>query len=200
MVLTRPLQTRIVAAATATVLSLTACDTIRGLFGTPLFRPDSAEVATLVRSYHFVDTLAPVASIVPLPGNTSVPDLEAPTDITIARAVPNTPPGPSGKVIMALVHSNRAYKHLGIAVGDNYVWRDSTSGDKKKWLTFMVPATVSSDAKKLKRDTVEYSMGDHKQPRLVRAVTRSVSFGVCLEDPACGTGHCGYGDVDAAYY
>jgi hypothetical protein len=187
--------------AAGVLLSLPACTKRRTVADTTLLlaKPDSAEVAALATLYHFETGTPPIQSLVPLPTGTSVPDADAPTDFTIARAVPNTPPGPTGKVIMALVHSDKPYRHLGIAVGNNYVWRDATDPDATKWRTFMVPVTLSSDAKKLKRDTREYSMGDHTQPRLVRAVTSSLSFGVCLDDPACSTtGHCGYGDVDAS--
>lgn len=185
--------------AAAALLSLSACTKSRGVADTTLIvaKPDSAEVAALAALYRFESPTPPMQSSVPLPAGTSVPDADAPTDFTIARAVPITPPGPAGKVILARVHSDKPYKHLGVAVGDNYVFRDATNADPVKWATFMVPVTLSSEAKKLKRDTSEYSKGDHTQPRLVRAVTNSVSFGVCLDDPACSTGHCGYGGVDA---
>jgi hypothetical protein len=180
------------------LLSLSACTASRGGFDPTLLfpKPDSAEVAALAQNYRFVNPIAPIPSLVPLPPGTAVPDADEPT-ITIARAVPIRPPGPSGKVILALVRSDKPYQHLGIAVGDNYVWRDATDADPKRWRTFMVPVSFSSNAKKLKRDTTAYSSGDHTQPRLVRRVTNSVSLGVCLDDPACGTGHCGYGDIDS---
>src|SRR5256885_9155959 len=90
----RRVQTGVVVAA-ATLLSLTACNKIRSLFvEAPPFRPDSAEVAALAAGYHFVEPIAPIQSIVPLPAGTSVPDSAAPTNLTIARAVPNTLPGP----------------------------------------------------------------------------------------------------------
>jgi hypothetical protein len=159
-------------------------------------KPDPAEVAGLAKSYTFVNPRGPVPPVNPLPSGTGVPDNEAPTAITIARAVPTVTPAPSGKVILALVHSDRPYKHLGIAAGDNYVWRDESNSKPKKWVTYMVPAGANSNPKQLKRGKKKYSDGEHSEPRLVRTETRGrLAFGACLDDPACGSGHCGYGDV-----
>ena len=165
-------------------------------------KPTQAEVIELAKSYTFPNPTAPVAPIADLP-NPDLPDTDAPTKITIARAVPNTPPGPSGRVLMALVYSDKPYKRLGIEAGNNYIFRDSTEKDPKKFETYMVPADAGSsgDAKKLKRAPEKFSDGDHTEPRLVKTtakvMTRSLlAFGACLEDPGCGSGHCGYGDLD----
>ena len=161
----------------------------------PPKKPDPAEVMELAKSYDFVNPQGPVAPSTALP-DPGVPEADAPT-MTIARAVPKVSPAPAGKVIMALVHSDKAYKQLGIEAGDNYIWRDSTDSDNKKWETYMVPASAGSDPKKMKRAADKFSDGDHTEPRLVRSMTKALlAFGACLEDPACGSGHCGYGDVD----
>jgi hypothetical protein len=178
----------------AAALSLQACND--GEEVEAATKPVPAEVKALAGRYTFVNPSGPVAPMNPLPSGTGVPTTEAPSAITIARAVPTVAPAPSGKVILALVHSDRSYKHLGIAEGDNYVWRDESDPKPKKWVTFMVPAGAGSDPKQLKRGKKKYSDGEHSEPRLVRAVTRlGVAFGACLDDPACGSGHCGYGNV-----
>jgi hypothetical protein len=165
-------------------------------------KPTQAEVIELAKSYTFPNPREPVAPIADLP-NPDLPESEVPTTFTIARAVPVTPPGPVGRVLMALVYSNKPYKRLGIETGNNYIFRDSTERDAKKFETYMVPADPGSsgDAKKLKRASEKFSDGDHTEPRLVKSATKVMTgalfaFGACLEDPGCGSGHCGYGDLD----
>jgi hypothetical protein len=165
-------------------------------------KPDTAEVLALAARYRFVNPRPPVPSIVPLPGGTGVPSADAPTDFTIERAVPITSPAPEGKVILARVHSNKAYAHMGVADGYNYVWRDQRLPRPFKhwWKTYMVPEK-GADPKRLKRGKEEYSHGDSTEPRLVVMSDRGTgltAFGACLDDPNCGSGHCGYGEVDAA--
>jgi hypothetical protein len=188
--------------AASVLLSMQACDRTPKGADTAQARakkPDPAAVAALAKSYDFVDPAAPVDAVTPLPDGTAVPEGAAPTVLTIARAVPTASPAPSGEVILALVNSNKAYPPLGIEVGDNWIWRNQADADPKKWDTYMVPAAAGSDPKKLKRDNKEYSNGSHEQPRLVRSINKAVlSFGACLDDPACGSGHCGYGDLDRA--
>jgi hypothetical protein len=158
-------------------------------------KPDPVAVIALANSYSFVNPSGPVNAITPLPPGDGVDEKDVPT-MTIARAVPKVAPAPAGYVILALVNSDKPYKRLGVETGDNYVWRDETDADSKNWDTYMVPASPTSDPKKLKRESKKYSDGEHTEPRLVRSVTRAeFSFGACLEDPACGSGHCGYGDV-----
>jgi hypothetical protein len=164
-------------------------------------KPTQAEVIELAKSYTFPNPRPPVSPIADLP-NPDLPDGQAPTTFTIARAVPVTPPGPVGRVLMALVYSDKPYKRLGIEVGNNYIFRDSTEKDPKKFETYMVPADPGSsgDAKRLKRASEKFSDGDHTEPRLVKTATKVMTrsllaFGACLEDPGCASGHCGYGDL-----
>jgi hypothetical protein len=186
-------------------LSLLACTQAGNAGGKGASRdkkPSQAEVLKLAASYTFPNPRAPVAPIADLP-NPDLPDTDAPTKLTIARAVPITPPGPVDRVLMAVVYSDKPYKRLGIEVGNNYIFRDSSEHDPKKFETYMVPADPGSsgDAKKLKRASEKFSDGDHTEPRLVRTVTKlmtgsMLAFGACLEDPGCGSGHCGYGDLE----
>jgi hypothetical protein len=177
------------------LLSLQACTGNQADLGRK--KPDPTQVAELVTHYDFVDPTGPVAATIPLPDGTQLPDAAAPVAFTIARAVPKSSPAPSGKVILALIKSDKPYPHLGIAAGDNYVWRDATNPDPSKWETYMVQLAPAANFKKLKRGSTHYSTGDPTQPRLVKAVSRGfVAFGVCLDDPMCGSGHCGYGDVE----
>ncbi|NUO38942.1 MAG: hypothetical protein HOQ19_03520 [Gemmatimonadaceae bacterium] len=192
----------------AAAFSLQACNQSGNQNGSPATekppgdkKPTQAEVLELAKSYSFPNPTPPVAPIANLP-NPDMPEADAPTKITIARAVPITSPGPSGRVLMALVYSNKSVKRLGIEEGNNYIFRDSTSRDPKTFETYMVPADPGSsgDAKRLKRASEKFSDGDHTEPRLVKSaakvMTRSMlAFGACLEDPGCTSGHCGYGDL-----
>ncbi|HET9013175.1 MAG TPA: hypothetical protein VFN38_15220 [Gemmatimonadaceae bacterium] len=158
-------------------------------------KPTQAEVIALARSYTFVGPTIPVTALAPIP-NAGVKDVDAPSAITIARAVATVSPAPWPEKLLALIHSDKEYKPLGIEAGDNYIWRNEDGSDPKQWETYIVPAAAGANVRKFKRSGAEYSSGDHTQPRLVVQVTRSVvTFGACLEDPACGTGHCGYGEV-----
>jgi hypothetical protein len=186
-------------------LSLLACTQNADSGGKTVARdlkPTQAEVIELAKSYDFPNAKEPVAPIADLP-DPDLPEADAPTKLTIARAVPKTPPGPVGRVLMALVYSDKPYKRLGIEEGNNYVFRDSTGKDPKKFETYMVPADPKSsgDAKKLKRDSDKYSEGDHTEPRLVKTAAKRMTgtmlaFGACLEDPGCTSGHCGYGGLE----
>lgn len=160
-------------------------------------KPVQSEVLALAKSYSFVHPLGPVETAYPLPKGTGVVSADAPKKITIARAVPSVTPAPSGKVIIALISSDKPYPFLGIAAGNNYVWRDESSSSSKKWVTYMVPELAGADPKRLKRTGKKYSDGEHTEPRLVHELKRRGldAFGACLDDPMCGSGHCGYGNV-----
>lgn len=173
-----------------------ACADNVGIFSS---KPTQSEVLELAKSYDFVNPTGPIPAANPLPDGTGVPANQAPTSLTIERAVPKVSPAPEGKVILARVHSDKAYQHLGIEEGDNYIWVDRHLPKLLKhwWRTYMVPAKAGSDAKRLKRSDDEYSHGDPTEPRLVMMIVRGIeSFGACLDDPNCGSGHCGFGDVE----
>ena len=112
--------------------------------------------------------------------------------IATARLKPSTPQ-PVHRII-ARITSDAPYPNMGIQSGYNYVWRNSWSdADTASWVTRMV-SRDSLTALDLIRDARrrEYTHGDPKEPRLVILKVHSVSLSMCLDDPMCPTGHCGY--------
>ena len=115
--------------------------------------------------------------------------------MTIATATrkPGVPP-PSDQ-ILARIRSVRAYPPMGLAEGDNYIVRSSRDTAMSGALvTQIIPLNRAAARYGLTRDSRkhEYTHGDPREPRLVIIKVHSVALGVCLEDPVCGTGHCGY--------
>lgn len=114
--------------------------------------------------------------------------------MTIATAkLKANAPQPAHRII-ARITSDAPYLNMGIHAGLNYVWRNSWSdADTASWVTRMV-SRDSLTALDLIRDSRrrEYTHGDPKEPRLVILKVHSVSLSMCLDDPMCPTGHCGY--------
>ena len=123
-----------------------------------------------------------------------VPDGEIPRMwISTATLKPNVPV-PKDRII-ARIRSERAYPLLGIAAGENYVWRNSRDARRaKSWVTLVVAADSALARHTLKRDErlMEYTHGEPAEPRLVILQVHSQSLSMCLDDPMCSTGHCGY--------
>lgn len=97
--------------------------------------------------------------------------------------------------IIAVIRSNGDYPALGIYAGNNYIWRSSWDRSAAEtWENKVVPGNLEKRAHTLTRDPRmhEYTDGPPGVPRLVRVTVRSMAFVVCLDDPMCGTGHCGH--------
>jgi hypothetical protein len=97
--------------------------------------------------------------------------------------------------ILARIHSSGDYAPMGIRAGDNYIWRSSWDSTKAaSWVTSIVPGDSAATRHTLQRDArlTEYTHGDAAEPRLVRITVHSLAIGVCLSDPVCTSGHCGY--------
>jgi hypothetical protein len=113
--------------------------------------------------------------------------------IATARLKPNAA-RPLHRII-ARITSQRAYPNMGIQRGYNYVWRSSWfDADSSGWKTLIIPRD-SSTSRALVRDRrrQEYTHGrSPEEPRLVILKVHSVALGLCLDDPMCPTGHCGY--------
>jgi hypothetical protein len=168
-------------------------------------RPDkTAILASAKADYEYEDPArGPVPATDPtaIP-NPGVPQTDAP-NLTIRKARRKNIVVMPKEEVLALVYSDKRYSPLGIIADTNYIWRDRSDADSTKWKVYMVPDDATNDLKKLKRDKdkKEYSRDrDPTKPRLVTGGKKRAAFvvGVCLEDPACGTGHCGYGDVDSS--
>ena len=113
--------------------------------------------------------------------------------ISTATLKPNVPV-PKDRII-ARIRSERAYPPMGLAAGVNYIWRNSRDARRaKEWKTLVVPADDQPARHVLTRDTrmMEYTHGDPAEPRLVILQVHSQALAMCLDDPMCSTGHCGY--------
>lgn len=97
--------------------------------------------------------------------------------------------------LIARIMSDGDYPAMGIYRGMNFVWRSSwDTTAAATWVTKVVPMTPSATEHVLKRDPRlhEYTSGDPAEPRLVQVSKASYAFAACLDDPMCGSGHCGY--------
>jgi hypothetical protein len=100
-----------------------------------------------------------------------------------------------GHRLIARIKSNGDYADMGIHTGMNFIWRSSwDSTAAATWVTKVIPTKPAAPEYILHRDARlhEYTSGDPAEPRLVRVTKASFSFAACLEDPMCGSGHCGY--------
>jgi len=121
----------------------------------------------------------------------------APTKLTIAKALRVSTPSPLVEEVLARIVSDRAYPELGILPGANYVWRYRKNPDPTTWQVYIIPDKPAPLEKLLTRGDSSFTDGDHTQPRIVRGeITKAalvgIVFGACLDDPACTSGHCGY--------
>ena len=124
-----------------------------------------------------------------------VSDTTAVPRMTIATASLKSGVVPPQERILARIHSSGDYAPMGIHAGDNYIARSSSDTTAAaQWVTKVVSANASAMAYQLRRDarSIEYTHGEPREPRLVRITVHSVAIAVCLSDPVCSSGHCGY--------
>ena len=115
--------------------------------------------------------------------------------MTIATAKLKPGAQPPAYPVLARIRSSGDYPPMGIHAGDNFIWRSSSDTTMAaNWATKLVAGRDSATSYSLHRDTrsIEYTHGDPKEPRLVRITVHSMAIGVCLSDPVCSSGHCGY--------
>jgi hypothetical protein len=130
------------------------------------------------------------------PGPTS-PDAAAPTTITIATMTLKPSRAHGSRRLLARITSDKDYPLLGIYTGQNFVWRnswDTTAVSAPAWINTVTPAAPGKPDHVLTRDPRpnRYPAYDAAhQPSLHKLTVRSVVYIVCLDDPMCGTGHCG---------
>jgi hypothetical protein len=130
------------------------------------------------------------------------PDFSGPTvrDGQVPHVVIQTATLKPGKVrpegrIIARIYSDSAYRNLGLQRGYNYVWRNSwNDADTATWVTKIIPQENAGEHV-LTRDSrhLQYARDmPAKVPRLVILRVNSEALTICLDDPGCPTGHCGY--------
>jgi hypothetical protein len=123
---------------------------------------------------------------------------DAPPHMTIATLTlkPGRPRGT--RQLMALIKSDEAYAPMGIAEGENVVWRDtwdSTAVAAERWINVVTPRKRGKPDHTLRRDPRRDrypALSVPHQPRLIVLSVRSFALIACLDDPSCGTGHCGH--------
>ena len=130
------------------------------------------------------------------PGS-SVPDSAAPR-MTASTMTLKTGHARSTRRLLARITSSRDYPPMGIYAGVNYVWRntwDTTSVAAARWTNIITPDATGRPDKRLVRDArldrFPITLGLH-EPSVVRLRVNSYAFEVCLDDPVCPSGHCGY--------
>jgi hypothetical protein len=98
--------------------------------------------------------------------------------------------------LIARIKSDGDYPGIGIREGTNFIWRSSwDTTTAATWITKVVPMKASAPEYVLHRDARlhEYTSGSSAaEPRLVKVAVASFAFATCLDDPMCGSGHCGY--------
>ena len=117
--------------------------------------------------------------------------------ITIATATQlPRPPRVPGHMFIARLTSSAAYSQMGLAPGENYVWRDSSAGAEGPYRTLIVPKDTAFPMMWLKRDysVASYAPGSPPEPRLVKS---ALGYGAC--DLRCNPTHCAFQSVLRAY-
>ena len=182
------------AAVCATMFACKKSGTGDGPARTATVRGTHAElVAEATANYAFGPERQPVpvdTTTIKAPGGT----LPA---ITIATATQRTrAPRVPGHMFIARLTSSAAYSQMGLAPGENYVWRDSSAGAEGPYRTLIVPRDTAFPMMWLKRDysVASYAPGSPAEPRLVKS---AFGYGAC--DLRCNPTHCAFQSVLRAY-
>jgi hypothetical protein len=187
------LSSRVIACAVLLTVLVSGCSWIERLFGRPqITQPLIVEAA---KDYD----VGPERPATPetdrtFPGPTA-PDSAAPTSITIASMTlkPGRPRGP--RQLMARITSDKAYPLMGIVEGQNFIWRNTWDSTDVASVNTLTPAKAGAPDHVLTRDyrPNRYPAVDRPhRPRLLKLTVNSIAFVACLDDPGCGTGHCGF--------
>jgi hypothetical protein len=190
-------QSRAVATAVLLTMLFSGCRMIDPILGRG---PRGSQSAILDASTDYdvgPETGATTETDRAFPGPTA-PDTAAPRRITLAamHLKPGRPRGP--RQLLARITSDKDYPLMGIVEGQNFVWRntwDSTAVAAATWINTVTPAAAGHPDHVLRRDPrlnrYPALVAPH-QPRLLKLIVNSFAFIACLDDPGCGTGHCGY--------
>jgi hypothetical protein len=116
--------------------------------------------------------------------------------ITISTATQKSSTGrvPNNRFIYKL-QSTGAYAAMGIAPGENYIWRDTSSSREGPYRTLVVPKDTAYPMVWLRRDTsvASYAPLPATEPRLVQS---AFGYGAC--DNNC-VPHCATRDILRAF-
>lgn len=186
-------QSRVVACGVLLIAAAAGCSHLLGHVRTAT----QSAILEAQNDYDVGSERPPVAENDPIFAGPTAPDAAAPAVITIATMTlkPGHPRGP--RQLLARITSDRDYAPLGIAAGQNFVWRnswDSSTVAAARWANTITPASAGRPDHVLTRDPRlnRYPATIPHQPRLLKLAVRSIGFIVCLDDPMCSTGHCGY--------
>jgi hypothetical protein len=186
-----------VAAYLALTVLASGCQWLFPPSAPPAPTPSQSAVLDASKDYDIGPEHSPIVQNDPaFPGPTA-PDAAAPTIITIATMTLKPSHTRGSRRLLARITSNRDYPLLGVYEGQNFVWRntwDSTAVSAPAWINTVTSTSPGKPDHTLTRDnrSTRYPPFDAAhQPSLFRLTVRSIAFVVCLDDPMCGTGHCG---------
>jgi hypothetical protein len=95
---------------------------------------------------------------------------------------------------VARVMSSGSYATMGLAPGDNYIWRDSVSGGASRVRTLIVPRNRAYPMVIVRSDSGRYLHNRSPEPRLIEN-----SFGISRCDWGCSLIHCEWRVAEAAF-
>jgi hypothetical protein len=189
------LKSRVVACAILLTVLFSGCRWIDRLLGRPTVTITQPLIVEAAKDYDVgPERPAITETDRTFPGPTA-PDTAAPTTITIATMTLKSgrPRGP--RQLMARITSNKAYPLMGIVEGQNFVWRNTWDSTAVASVNTLTPARPGEPDHVLTRDSRSNrypAVNPPHQPRLLKLLVNSFAFVACLDDPGCGTGHCGY--------
>lgn len=164
----------------------------------PVATASQSAVVDALKNYDIGEERLPTVENDPAFQGPTAANAAAPTTITIATMTLKPSGARGSRRFLARITSNKDYPLLGIYEGQNFVWRntwDSTVVSAPTWINTITPAALGKDDHVLTRDPrpSRYPVyGGAHEPSMYKLIVRSIALVVCLDDPMCSTGHCGY--------
>jgi hypothetical protein len=189
------LNSRVVACAILLTALFSGCRWIDRLLGRPTATASQASIFDAAKDYDVGPERPAVEETDRAFTGPTAPDTAAPTSISIATMTlkPGRPRGP--RQLLARITSNKAYSLMGITEGQNFVWRSTWDSSAVASVNTLTPGKAGAPDHVLTRDSRPnryLPVGTPHQPRLLKLLVNSFAFVACLDDPGCGTGHCGF--------
>lgn len=127
------------------------------------------------------------------------------SQFTAAEAVRrDDPDGTQPREIIAKLYVDHDYPRLGLVKGNNYIFVTPAlpprgSVDKVRRTYVVVPEDVNAEMRYLTIDPAK-QFGHHPPAAVIAHLGNGrVVLGCCLDDPGCGSGHCGATDAGGRY-